>query len=121
MGAPLGAPQAFTQPQAYPAKVPDVDPATSREKTVQASENSVPGVLLVHLTSSESPLWSIAANGHSSTIFSFGEFSDNGGSSFTIFHFDPAHYGSVPSSSSGPLAGSLPAAFCGRPLTVFCR
>ena len=31
-----------------------------------------------------------------------------------------AHCGSVPSSSSGPLAGLLPAAFCGRLLTVSC-
>ena len=70
---------------AYSSKVPDVDPATSRRKTVQASENSLPGVLLVHLPSSKSPLRSIAAHWRSLTVFSFG---------------DPATMVEVPSQSS---------------------
>ena len=105
---------------AYSSKIPDVDPATSRRKTVQASENSLPGALLVHRPSSKSPLRSTAAHWRSSTVFSLGEFSHDGGSSFAIFHLGSAHCGSVPSSSSGPVAGLLPAAFCGRLLTAFC-
>ena len=68
----------------YSSKIPDVDPATSRKKTVQASENSLPGALLVHRPSSKSPLRSTAAHWRSSTAFSLGEFSQDGGSSFTI-------------------------------------